>query len=55
MLSTVGREGLRSAVAILAPVARLPMAAAARPTGPGPTVRWQIDVQQCHRVDLDFE
>ena len=55
MLVTVGRKGLRSAIAILAPVAWLPMAAAARPTGPRPTLRWQIDVQQCHRVDLDFE
>ena len=57
MLSTVGREGLRSAVASLAPVARLPMAAAARPAGPGPTVRWQIHVlpslvQQRRPTDL---
>ena len=37
------------------PMAWLPMAAAARSTGPGRTVWWQIDVQQCHRVDLDFE
>ena len=42
ILSTLGREGLCSVVAILAPVARLPMPAAAPPVGPGPTVRWQI-------------
>ena len=36
------REGLRSVVVTLTPVAQLPMAAAGHPAGPGPTVRCQI-------------
>ena len=42
MLSMLGWEGLCSVVAILAPVALLPMSAAAPPVGPGPMVRWRI-------------
>ena len=57
MFRTVGWEGLCCAVAILAPLSRLPMAAAAPPVGPGRKIWWEIHllpslVPQCRQADL---
>ena len=57
MFRTVGWEGLCCVVAILAPVSRLPMAAAAPPVGPGRKIWREIHVlpslvPQCRQANL---